>query len=497
MGTTAVPAGSLAGKAVSGVLWTTGLSVFRDFLQFGVMLVLVRLLAPEAYGQFGLVTAIMGFLTVFSFHSFLEYTLQVRPGIEVDYQLHFTTGVFLQGSVFLLANLVAEVLKHWEKYAQVASLLHVMSILFLLELGHDFRGKMLEREMDWKRLRILEGIGVLANAGLSLLMAAAGAGVYALLVPSLLITIPAFVDLFVVQGWRPNWKWDAAGFAPVWRYGITRVMSGLLIWTRQLMESTILVQLVGFGVYGIYGRALGLATICCLKVPGLFTQALFPVLTKLDPGSDSSSRANTLVFCSVAWPTFPAALIFSALASPVILTLYGARWAGAIPFLPWAMAAGAATALSQTGTVLLIASLQQKCSLYIDAVTLAGAGLCLLVLAPRSLKLYLAGIAAVQTFSFFLILLRLYRKRAIDLRGIGSSLALPAFSASVSFLAVEFARAYLAIPRQTVGGALVCGILFCLIYVLLLRLTSGRQCREVVRFLPGRAYLERWLVLGT
>lgn len=61
---------ALGRKAVSGVLWNTGLNVFRDFLQFGVMLILVRLIMKEAYGEFGLVTAILGFLSVFSFRAF-------------------------------------------------------------------------------------------------------------------------------------------------------------------------------------------------------------------------------------------------------------------------------------------------------------------------------------------------------------------------------------------------------------------------------------------
>ena len=86
----------LAGKARSGVLWVTGLNVFRDVLQFGTMLVLVRLLAPKAYGEFSLISSVMVFFTVFSFRSFLEHTLQLRPGEFVDYQSHFTAGAFMQ-----------------------------------------------------------------------------------------------------------------------------------------------------------------------------------------------------------------------------------------------------------------------------------------------------------------------------------------------------------------------------------------------------------------
>jgi O-antigen/teichoic acid export membrane protein len=486
---------SLGKQAASGILWTTGLSVFRDFLQFGTMLVLVRLLAPEIYGQFGLVSAIMGFLSVFSFRVFLEHTLQIRPGGEVDYQMHFTAGAVLQGALFLVSNVAAEVLNRIPVYAPVAPVVHVMSILFLLDLGSEFRVKMLEREMDWGRLRVLQGIGVVASAALSLIMAAAGAGVYALLVPTLLYPIPALADLFLT-GWRPTWRWNAASFAAARAYGLTRLMSALVIWSRQLMESTFLVKIVGFALFGIYGRALGLAAICCLKAPSLLTQALFPVLTKLEPGSARSSRACTLVLCSVAWPTFPIAVIFAVASAPVVRTIYGPRWAGTIPFVPWAMAAGAATALAQTCIVLLVAGLQQKRSLYVDAIVLAGTAACLLLLAPRSLQSYLVGTTFVQAFALILMLVWLYHKQSIDLQGIASSLILPAVNAAVSFLGLEAIRTWLGLSRGTVGGAVLYGAAFCLIYVLLLRLTSRQQCREFVDFLPGRSYLQRWLVLG-
>jgi O-antigen/teichoic acid export membrane protein len=488
---------SLRTKAVSGVLWTTGISVFRDFVQFGVMLVLVRLLAKEAYGEFGLVMAIMGFMSILSFRVFLEHTLQIRPGGEVDYQIHFTAGTVIQIGLFLCTNLVAEALKRFATYAPVAPLVHVMSFVFLLDVAHEFRVKMLEREMDWKRLRILQGIGVLANAILSLIMALAGAGVYALLVPSLLPSVPAIIDLFFVQRWRPTWKWDAAQFAPARKYGLTRLMSAVVGWSRPLMESAYLVQIAGYSAYGIYGRALGLAAMCCLKIPSLLTQALFPVLTKLDPGSGSSQKASALVFCSVAWTTYPIAILFSVLAAPVVHILYGARWEAAIPFLPWAMAAGAATALAQTGNILLIANLQPKRGFYVDGVVLVGTAVSLLLLAQRSLTLYLMGVAFVQTAAFLLVLVWLYRMRTIDLRGIANGLILPAICAATAFLGLELARNLVSFSRETVGGAILYGTAYCAIYALLLRVTSGQQCREVVGLLPGRIYLQRWLLLGT
>jgi hypothetical protein len=89
----------------------------------------------------------------------------------------------------------------------------------------------------------------------------------------------------------------------------------------------------------------------------------------------------------------------------------------------------------------------------------------------------------------------LYRLGGIELQGLVSSLVAPITSVAVSYLMVEFIRPYLQISKETLPGQIAYGSLFCLIYLLLLRLTSRRQCREMVRFLPGSSYLQRWLVL--
>src|SRR4029077_868354 len=97
----------LAQKARLSVAWTTGLNVLRDAVQFVLMLVLVRLLPTEAYGQFGLINTIIGFMMVFSSREFIAHTLLVRDDSAVNYQEQFTAGCYIQGTLFLIANAAA------------------------------------------------------------------------------------------------------------------------------------------------------------------------------------------------------------------------------------------------------------------------------------------------------------------------------------------------------------------------------------------------------
>ena len=333
------------------MLWIAGISVLRDGLQFGVMLVLVRLLDARAYGEFSLVSSIVGLLTVLSFHSFLEHTLQARPGDTVDYQAHFTFGGFAQLAAVIALNVVAIVLRQFPAYAAVAPVLSVMSIVFVLDWAAELRVKMLERELNWSRLRLLEAAGILVNALTAIALALGGAGVYALLVPGMAALLPFVYDLFFVMRWRPSWTFNWRAFQPAWRYGLTRMASGVTARGQQVLESCVMAGVLGLPGLGVYGRAIGLASFACLKLTSVMTLTLFPMVTRFLPNSREFQRAGGLVLRAAAWTSIPAAAVLGVVAGPLVRILYGTRWLAAVPLLPWALALASVNRVDGSGGV--------------------------------------------------------------------------------------------------------------------------------------------------
>ena len=193
---------SLLDRAKHALVWNAAFNIFRDFLGLIVMLVLVRLLKPEQYGQFALVTAIIGFISVFAHQNFIAHTLQVRDDSNVHYQDHFTAGGPIQITMFAITNVVAIGMRYFDDYAGIAILVHTMSIGFLLEWPCELRLKMLERSLNWRRLRLLHAIGLVASSAVAIAAGFLGAGVYALLLPGLLVPLPFIFDLFFLQKWR-------------------------------------------------------------------------------------------------------------------------------------------------------------------------------------------------------------------------------------------------------------------------------------------------------
>ena len=490
-----MPAEGAAAKLRSGFLWNVGLNIFREIAQFGTMLVLVRRLDPSAYGEFGLVTSIIGFLTVLSFRSFLEHTFQVPHGEEPDYQNIFTIGGFIQGTIFLVTNIAALVMMTFPKYAPAAPLLQAMSVIFILDWMHEFRTNMLERDLDWSTLRLIQAVGIVFSNAVALVMALLGAGVYALLVPGLLVFTPTIYDLFFRAKWRPTWKCSWVDFQPAWRYGLTRMGSGLLLTGRQLAESAMIVHYLGFAGAGIYGRAIGIATIACLRIPSYLTRNLYPVLARVPVGTPARSRAGTLVLQSILWLIVPMAAVMLVLAEPVIRMLYGTKWLAAAPLIPMALAITGLSAVGEALSILLLACGRQRTCLVADLVSSGGVLLSLGILLPQGIQPYLAGIAGAQLFSSGVMLVGLHQADALEFPRFARVLVMP-LVASASLLAAT-APLYLKLPVEFWSPLLIClfSVGFAAVYLVFLRVAAGTSLGELVNYLPGRTRLQRLLWL--
>lgn len=486
---------SVSANAKSAVMWNAAFNLFRDLLQFGTMLVLVRLLEPGSYGEFALVSSVMGVLAVFSHNSFIAHLLQVRDEADARYQDHFTASAVIQGAMFVVANLCALALRWLPDYAPITPYLHVMSLTFLFEWPCELRRKMLERQFDWKRLRLIHASGLIAGAILSIVLAATGAGTFALVVPALVPALPFVVDLLLVRRWRPDWSWSWQSYRPAFEFGLTRIGSGILVSSRTLVESGVISSLLGMTALGYFVRATGLAQMFCQKFASQLVYAVYPLLTRTDPASEQSSRINGLLLRLVAWVSVPVAAALAFLSDPVVRLLYGSKWESVIPLLPFAVAGGAAAAIAATAYSLLLSRHKTRWCMTIDGSALTGAAVIALTTVPHGLRSYVLATALLQWTLALASLYLLRRSEALS-KNAATTALVPAVVCSL----VAGSIGYLALTTWAatwtpMTAILVLGGMFTLAYLVLLRLFFKSAISELVAHVPGRQWISRLLML--
>jgi O-antigen/teichoic acid export membrane protein len=482
-------------KAKSAVLWNVGFNLFRDVLQFVQMLVLARLLDQADYGRFAFVTSVIGFLSVFSFASFLSYTLQVKSDDQTHYQDHFTAGAALQLTMFLLANLIGLLMATMSTYEAAAPLIHVLSLTFLLDWCCELRRKMMERDLDFRRLRLLHGVGLLISTVLAIVMALTGCGVYSLVVPGMLVTIPFIWDLLVTQGWRPTWSFAWVRYRPAFEFGLNRIGSGMSIQGRSLIESSALAAVLGFGPLGVLNRAIGLANLACTKIASQLMYAIYPILTRIDENDGQAARVGDLLLRLVLWTSIPIATVLSWLALPVVETIYGPSWSGVVPLLKWTLLLAVISATTQVVYMLVLARSRARLCFWCDLIVLVGTVVCLIAALGWGVTWYLISLTLIQSFIGCLLGGFLLSDRRLTLPGVFRAILPAAVASGLGVLGASLAVGSLGWQLDSFVSALLWGCCFAVGYSASMRLLFSPSLEELVRYLPGNASICRLLRL--
>jgi O-antigen/teichoic acid export membrane protein len=353
------------------------------------MLVLVRMISPATYGQFALVSSIMTFINVFSFNTFIQHILQVRDESKVNYQIHFTFGFYLQLALFILTNLFSYFLSIFNFYADISLYLHILSFVLFFELFSELYRMQLQRELDWKRMRILHGIGLLVGSFLAIIIAYLGGGIYALILPGFMSNVPFIYEIIVKKKWRPTWYWKTSEYRDSFNFSIKRILSGITTTGKPLLENSFFVSSLSYTELGYYNRAIGLATILVQKFALQFTFSIYPVLTKVEPFTDQFRRISGLIIIFTSWFISLLAFIVFILHDNLVIVLYGNEWLTVISYLGLAAIIMGLAAFKHIVYSLMLSSHQEKICLIFDIVLLFFSFLTLLIFLPLGIIYYL------------------------------------------------------------------------------------------------------------
>lgn len=484
------------GKAArSSLLWGGGFTLLRDVSQFGVMLILVRLISPMDYGVAMLAQSIVGFIGVAAFGALSAHALQLRDPKQIDWQAHFTAGAIVNSTLFAVTLIIAFVLSRIPHFQATALPLSIAALSFLLDIPAALRQRMVQVDHDWMRFRALTIIGTLLGHVLALAIAAAGGGVWALIIQPLAFSLPATVDLFWNAKWRPDWSWSWARYRDTACFASSRVTVGLLSTGRNMTEQTTMAGIYDFAALGVFSRAVGLATMAAGRLGTVALSSIYPVITRAEKGSDQFRRYAGLVLTSVCWSTICGAT-FVALASPDLVTLlYGSTWREVAPLLPIAAISVGANGILAAITTLLLANDEVRACFWIDVLT-TGLGLAVaLLLIPKGATTYLAWLAALN---FALVLLAagvLRRHNAIDASGVIKSFVPALVAGAVAIIVVLALRRTMGTSSYLLVRLAIDGFVVVLAYVLTLRLAFAGPLAEVAAVILGRRWHERPLLL--
>lgn len=319
---------SVEKQTVHALKWASVGKLAGQVISWAVTLAVLRLLSPEDYGLMAMVSVIVSILANIAELGLGASIVQAPKLATKELQQANGLVMLINLAAFAVLLIAAPLVGHFFGDDRLTILVRVASLQFVLNALSTVPQAIAYRDMDFRRLAWIELAAVILASVATLVLAWLGAGVWALVIGSL-VQLAARTVLLLQRGFvRPSFS--LAGMRQFLAFGGAVTLSRLA-W-QVVSQSDVLIagRLMTPAAVGLYSISLHVATLPMQKIMGIINQVAFPAVARMQDDMErlrrrllEASRIMTVVSIPVLWG-------ISSVAPEFVRLVMGGKWLGGI-----------------------------------------------------------------------------------------------------------------------------------------------------------------------
>lgn len=313
-------------KAVRGA----GVNVIAHSISFVLhavgVIVLARLLMPRDFGLVAMVTAFSMWVMNFGINGFTEYIIQKKDITAEEVNSIFWTHLSIATTLALAFVLFGFVLVDFYKEPALFWIATAMASSFILYALYTSHFALLQREMKFSFLAVIEVIAVVLSTGLSIGAAIGGMGYWAIVTRQLILPIVAVIAAWCISPWRPQRPKILANTFPVLKYALKIYCNFSLNYFTRNIDKILLGRVHGSVVLGIYDRAYYLSQMPAEQILRPLNSVALATLSRI---REDKKRFITYYIKALSTASFlgtMATVVLFLTAQDLVLLLLGPKW---------------------------------------------------------------------------------------------------------------------------------------------------------------------------
>jgi O-antigen/teichoic acid export membrane protein len=469
-----------------GVRWISLARIIAETTALGSTVALARMIPPAEFGRAAVALIVVALAAIIG-PAGLTATLVQRRAIE---RQHIQAAAFLS---FVVGGALTVLTISLVPFARSAfgeatgDLLLLASPAWLISAFGAASQAMLQRNLQFGRIAIVDSVSVLAGAATALALALTGLDAEALIAGALVALLAG--TALAVALWRPPApRPTRAGVADVGAFALPVALSSFAYAAFRNVDYAILGARMSAADVGYYWRAYQLGVEYQGKISQIMLRISFPVYSRAE-GLEDLRRLRMRIVRVHASVLVPLLAAFAALAPVAVPWIFGSAWEPSVVPAQIMAVAGVGYALVTGTGPLLVAIGRPGLLLAANLVELAVYAVMIYLLAPYGLIWVSSGVAAFSIVAVVLTQVVLLR----PLIGLSTresvAEALPGFVAAGCLLAALWALrvTFEAVGLPSVAILAVCSVAGFALYVAVLRSLFAETWFDLVSILRRTA----------
>lgn len=312
-----------------GIAWSGGVKYLSQFLSWCSALVVTRILTPADYGLVAMATVYLGFITLVSEFGIGSAVVTLRDLKREQIQQLNSFSVLLGITGFVISIFVAFPLSWFFHAPKLPPVVIIMSLAFVVNSFKCVPGALLERDMRFKSLSMVDGIRALILAIGSMTFALLGFRYWTLVMGALLGSLVSTLTMLRInrEGFRFP-RMDGLRRAVTFSW---HILGGRLSWyIYSNSDFAVAGRVLGQIPLGNYTVAWTLSNIPLQSVSNLISSVTPSLFSAVQKDKSELRRYLLTLTEGLSLITFPLTTGLALVAHPFVTVFLGTKWLPAV-----------------------------------------------------------------------------------------------------------------------------------------------------------------------
>ena len=324
---------SLKKKTVRGTFWSAVDSISSQGVTFLVGLVLARLLTPHEYGLIGYIMILVAVFNSIVDSGFSNALIRKKDAEETDYSTAFIFNLAVSLVLMAAMVLVAGPFSLFFKEPQLVPLVRVMSVIVVINALALIQRTRLVKSVDFKTQTKASLISSVSSGAVGLAMAFGGLGVWSLVGQQISRQFINTVCLWILNRWKPTWKFSWSSFRELFGFGWKLLVSGLIDTVWKEIYQLVIGKFYSTSTLGQYTRGKQFSDIFSSNMTSIVQRVSYPVLSSIQDERERMREGYRKIIRTTMLASFVLLFGLSAVAESLLTVLIGPRWLEAAHYL--------------------------------------------------------------------------------------------------------------------------------------------------------------------
>ncbi|MGI6574132.1 MAG: lipopolysaccharide biosynthesis protein [Fermentimonas sp.] len=323
---------SLKHKTTVSLFWSFLDKFGQQLLNFVSMLVLMNIVAPDAYGMIGSLALFTAFSTILIDSGFGRVLINRKEVSRSDYSAVFYFNVGLSALIYLLLFFTSPLIAN---LFNTPALVPIARVLFLMLLFNAFgliQQTLFTKDADFKTLTRVNISALLIADVVAIALALLGLGVWALVAQLTLYALLRTIFLWVRSPWRPLQVFAFSRLKKYFGLGYKLLLSNTIATTMNNIYPSLIALFHPMSQVAYFNQAKKYQEIPFLTLSNTFRSVAMLILSMINEQSDRLQRVVRKLIKSIAFLSFPIAFLIILIAEPTFHLFFREKWMASVPY---------------------------------------------------------------------------------------------------------------------------------------------------------------------